>query len=313
VTHRSPVNPMLGLFSLMVVLATWSFGPTLSKQVTTYPIVSSSVRMVVASSAQWLICLALGIAPSRKLLARAAIPGAMFCVNNVLFFFALQHASVATTSLLGSLQPIVVLFVARPLFKEQVTRWDVSWTVVSMLGAGVAVVGANRGGKTVPTTVLGAVLGVGSMLAFCGYFLAGKLHNSHDSGAAPNPFAYMTAILTSSAITSLPFLFVSGHAGDVAHIDRHQAFALSLVIVIPTIGHLFLTFSHRHVDASLSSLVLLVQPISSALIAWWILGQRLVPAQGIGGLIVIGGIAAVTLRRRARLRLFEPDETLAPT
>ncbi len=301
---------MLGMLSLVGVLATWSFGPTLSKQVTTYPIVSSTLRMLLASSVQWLICLALGIAPSRRLLARAAIPGALFCVTNILFFFALQHASVLTTTLLGSLQPIVVLFVARPLFNEQVTMWDVSWTVVSLLGVGVAVFGANRGGTAVPTSLLGAVLGVASMLAFCGYFLAGKVQNSHSTEPPPNPFTYMTAILTSSAITSLPFLFLSGHAGDVPHISRHQAFGLALVTVIPTIGHVFLTFSHRHVDASLSSLILLVQPITSALIAWWILGQRVVPAQGLGGLIVLAGIAAVTLRRRSRAPLFEPAETL---
>ncbi len=314
-SHRPlrPVNPMLGMLSLMGVLATWSFGPTLSKQVTTYPIVSSTLRMVLASSVQWLVCLALGIAPSRKLLARAAIPGALFCVNNILFFFALQHASVLTTTLLGSLQPIVVLFVARPLFNEQVTPWDVSWTVVSLLGVGVAVVGANRGGKAVPTSLLGAVLGVASMLAFCGYFLVGKVQNSHTTEPPPNPFTYMTAILTSSALTSLPFLAFSGHMGDVPPISRQQAFGLVLVTVIPTIGHVCLTFSHRHIDASVSSLVLLIQPILSALIAWWILGQRVVPAQGFGGIIVVVGIAAVTLRRRSRVPIFDSDDALVAT
>jgi drug/metabolite transporter (DMT)-like permease len=294
----------------MAVLVSWSFGPTLSKQVTTYPIVSSSIRLLVAGGAQWLICLALGIAPSRRLLTRAAIPGALFCINNILFFFALQHASVLTTTLLASLQPIAVLFVARPLFNEQVTKWDVSWTVVSLLGVAVAVFGANRGGKAVPTSLLGAVLGIASMFAFCGYFLGGKLQNSRSDEPAPNPFTYMTAILTSGAVASLPFLFLSGHAGDVGRIDRSQMVGLALVIVVPTIGHVFLTFSHRHVDATLSSLVLLVQPVTSALIAWWILGQRVVPAQGVGGIIVVLGIAAVTLRRRSRVALLEPDTTL---
>ncbi len=298
--QRTPTNPLFGMLSLGVVLVTWSFGPTLSKQLTTFPLVSTAVRMVVAAAAQWLICLALRITPSRSVLRGAMIPGALFCINNILFFFALQHASVATTTLLTSLQPIMVLFVARPLFGERVTRWDVGWTVVSLCGAAVAVLGANANSKTVPTSALGASLGLASMLAFCGYFLSGKMQNSHHTNAAPNPFAYMTAILTWSAVTSLPFLLFSGHTSDLTRIDGAQAFALSLVIVIPTIGHVFLTFSHRHVDASVSALVLLVQPISSALIAWWILGQRVVLAQLLGGSIVVVGIGAVTLRRRAR-------------
>jgi drug/metabolite transporter (DMT)-like permease len=298
--QRKTINPSFGLLSLLVVLVTWSFGPTLSKQVTTHPIVSTAVRMVVAAVLQWAICIAFQIAPSRKMLRSTMLPGALFCVNNTLFFFALQHASVATTTLLVSLQPIVVLFVAQPLFGERVTRWDVSWTVVSLAGAAVAVLGANAGAKTVHTSLVGAGLAIASMLTFCGYFLVGKLHNSHLTDAAPNPFSYMTAIFTWSALTSVPVLVVSGHAVEVPRITRHQFVGLALVIVIPTIGHVFLTFSHRHVDASVSSLALLVQPISSALIAWWILHQRVVYAQLIGGVIVIAGIAAVTLRRRSR-------------
>lgn len=295
---RSAVKPVVGLLCLVGVLASWSFGPTLSKQVTTYPIVSSSVRMFLASSLQWAAALAFGIAPTRRLLRMTALPGALFCVNNILFFFALQHASVAATTLLASLQPIVVLFVAQPLFHEMVTRWDISWTAVSLLGAAIAVLGANRGGKAVPTTPLGAALSIASMLAFCGYFLAGKLHNSHGTETAPNPFTYMTAIFTWSAVTSLPFLILSGHAGDVPSINRNQFLGLLLVTVVPTIGHFFLTFSHRHVDASLSSLVLLIQPVTAAFVAWRVLGQSVVPAQGIGGVVVIAGIAAVTFRRR---------------
>jgi drug/metabolite transporter (DMT)-like permease len=293
------INPLLGMASLGGVLLAWSFGPTLSKQVTTHPVVSCSVRMVVACLLQWAVCVALNLKPSPALLRKAALPGALFCVNNILFFMALGHASVATTSLLTSLQPIVVLFVAQPLFGERVTPWDVSWTVVALGGAAVAVIGANAGRNTVPTSAYGVVLGLGSMLAFSGYFLVGKLQNSHATEAPPNPFTYMTAILTSSAVTSLPFLFLWGRAGDVTRIDIDQATALGLVIVVPTIGHLFMTFSHRHVDASISSLVLLVQPISSALVAWWILQQRVVWAQAAGGVIVVAGIASVTLRRRS--------------
>lgn len=298
--HAANSTPLLGAASLGAVLLAWSFGPTLSKQVTTHPVVSCAVRMVTAAVLQWMVCLVLKISPSRALLRKAALPGALFCINNIFFFVALGHASVATTSLLTSLQPIVVLFVAQPLFGERVTLWDVSWTVVALGGAAVAVIGANAGRKTVPTSALGVLFALGSMLAFSGYFLVGKLQNSHATEAPPNPFTYMTAILTSSAATSVPILLFWGRAGDVARINRHQAFALSLVIVIPTIGHLFMTFSHRHVDASVSSLVLLVQPITSALVAWWILHQRVVPAQGVGGLIVVAGIAAVTLRKRSR-------------
>lgn len=45
--------------------------------------------------------------------------------------------------------------------------------------------------------------------------------------------------------------------------------------------------------------MLLIQPMTSAFVAWWLLGQRIVIQQLIGAIIVIAAIAAVTLRRRS--------------
>jgi drug/metabolite transporter (DMT)-like permease len=215
----------------------------------------------------------------------------------VLFFLSLQNASVANATLLVSLQPVVVLFVAKPLFGEEIRVWQIICTLVALGGAAIAVLGGNSAGKARPTTLLGASAAIGAMVAFCGYFLIAKKANSRTNEAPPNPLTYLTAVITSSAITSIPFLLLSGHSSQVTHLTGTQAKALALVVLVPTIGHVSLMYTHRHINASLSSLVLLLQPISSALIAWWLLDQRIVAIQVVGAAIVLAAIAAVTIRR----------------
>jgi drug/metabolite transporter (DMT)-like permease len=232
-------------------------------------------------------------------LKKTFLPGALFCLNNVLFFFAIQHASVTNITLLVSLQPVVVILLAKPLFKENVTRFDVICTLIALGGAAFAILGANSGGKTTRTTLLGTVIALCSMLAFCGYFLLSKYENARNTTTPPHPLAYMTGIITAAAITSAPFMLLTSHLSGVVHLTAKQAQGLAWVVVVPTVGHLSITFAHRHVEASLSSLMLLIQPMTSAFVAWWLLGQRIVVQQLIDASIVIGAIAAVTLRRRS--------------
>jgi drug/metabolite transporter (DMT)-like permease len=289
----------LGMSSLLLTVVAWSFGPTLSAQATTYPLVSVFVRMFGALAMQWIVTLVIGKPPTTALLRTTFLPGVLFGLNNILFFFALQHANVANVGLLTSLQPVVVLLLAKPLFNEKVSAFDIACTAVAIFGTGIAVFGGNAGTTTRPTTLLGTVLAVLSMFAFCGYFLVAKRQNSHATVAPPHPLTYMTGIIAGAATVSVPFLVFSGHAGDLANITRPQISALALIILVPTAGHVALTFTHRHIDAKLSSLVLLIQPMSSALVAWWILHQPVVPAQAIGALIVMASIAAVTIRQRS--------------
>jgi drug/metabolite transporter (DMT)-like permease len=296
---RPPVHT-LGMAGLGLTLLVWSFGPTLSAKVSTHPIVSTFIRMTGAGFVQWVIVLAMKIPPSKAMLRRAMLPGALFCLNNVLFFLSLQNASVANATLLVSLQPVVVLFVAKPLFGEEIRAWQVICTLIALGGAAVAVLGGNSAAKAHPTSALGAVAALSAMVAFCGYFLISKKANSLPGEVPPNPLTYLTAVITSSAITSIPFLLLSGHTSQVVHLTAPQAKALALVVVIPTLGHLSLMYTHRHINASLSSLVLLLQPISSALIAWWLLDQRIVAIQVLGAAIVLSAIAAVTIRRADR-------------
>jgi drug/metabolite transporter (DMT)-like permease len=69
-----------------------------------------------------------------------------------------------------------------------------------------------------------------------------------------------------------------------------------LAIVVGIVGHVMMSWIHRYVGASRSSLVLLLMNVVSVGAAWPINGERISLVQVLGGLVVLGAVAAVVSR-----------------
>jgi drug/metabolite transporter (DMT)-like permease len=247
----------------------------------------------------WFLAYAIGRAPSKDLLRRTAAPGLMFAANIVVFFYALQHASVASVSMISALQPVVVLFLAGPLFGERVSRWDVSWTLVALVGVGVAVISSNSAKATTKTTAVGFVLSLATLFTFTGYFLLSKKASGHTTErVAVHPLSYMAGVLTTATLLVSPVCFIVVGPEALRVVSGRNMIWIALIVCVPSMGHLLMSWTHRYVPVSISSLAMLVQPMSAALIAWPINGQRVVPLQIVGALIVVGALGAVIVRRQ---------------
>jgi drug/metabolite transporter (DMT)-like permease len=88
-----------------------------------------------------------------------------------MFFSAVKLTSVAVATVIGALQPVLVLFVAGSLLGERVGRRMVAWTALAIVGVVVIVIGA---GVPAGDERLGDLLAVGSMVCWAGYFVASK-------------------------------------------------------------------------------------------------------------------------------------------
>ena len=297
-TPRRSRSGERGTLALTLALLCWSFGPPLSKRVGTAPLVTVFYRFWVAAILHWLIGFATGRAPDRAVLRRTALPGVLFAGNLVAFFYALHHASVANVALITSLQPVAVLFVAGPLFGERVSRWDVCWTLVALAGAIVAVVGSNSGRGRSHTTLLGLVLSVVALVTFTAYFLLSKrASQTAGSHAALHPITYMAGVLTTASIVLTPVSLVASGPASLTRIGHADLLWLVGIILVPSTGHLFMSSAHRSVPVSVSSLALLIQPVTVGLAAWLINHESLAPLQILGAVIVLVALGAVVSRR----------------
>jgi drug/metabolite transporter (DMT)-like permease len=58
-----------------------------------------------------------------------------------MFFSAIKLTSVVDATVIGAVQPALVLIAARPLFGERMGRWDAAWILLAIAGVTSAVVG----------------------------------------------------------------------------------------------------------------------------------------------------------------------------
>lgn len=221
---------------------------------------------------------------SLAVLWRSLPAGLFLALDMALFFSALKLTSVAVATVVGALQPALVLLVAGRFFGERVGRRVVVWTLVSIAGVAAVALGP---GMPRGEHLTGDMLAVGSLVAFTGYWLVSK----RVIGASADSERYTFGVMLVAAVAMTPVALLSGeHLGPVRPADWCW---LALLALVPGSGHLLFNFAHRVVDVSVSSVVSAGNPVVASLLALVVLGEPLDAIQVAGGIVAVLAIAAV--------------------
>jgi drug/metabolite transporter (DMT)-like permease len=276
---------------LGVVLLLWGLGPPLSKLITLPPLTASFTRLWTSSVAMVAMQAARGVRPSRRVMRGAVVGGVAFGFNSVVFFYAIANASIATITVIGALQPALVMFGAWRLFGERITRWGVGWTGVAIVGALVAVLGA---GAAVHSNAVGVACSVGSLLCMGVYFLASKAARA-TLGAGE----YVMGVMLWASLVATPVVAIGGGLAHLDEIDRFDWLWVVVMLIGPGVGgQLLMGWAVRYVPVSRSAMILLGSTVVSILAAWPIHGQRPTLFQVVGCAITLGAVGAILQRRR---------------
>jgi drug/metabolite transporter (DMT)-like permease len=237
---------------------------------------------------------------SWAILRRAAPSGALFGLNLALFFSAIKRTSVADVLILAALQPALTLFVAGPLFGERVTAHEIFWTAVSLGGVVLVIVGSTG---TPAWSLTGDLLAAGALLSWTTYWLLSK-RVRRDVPA----IEYMTSVTIGAALFMTPVWLISGQSRTM----RWQDWAWVLVFVGGAqAGHSLLAWSHAQVDVSISSLLILAEPVISPVAALIFLGEPLPAISIAGGLLAVLAVGEV-IRRATRTAKADVAPEVAP-
>jgi drug/metabolite transporter (DMT)-like permease len=74
--------------------------------------------------------------------------------------------------------------------------------------------------------------------------------------------------------------------------------AVSNGAISQLIGHSGYNWSLRHLDPLFVAVVSVGEPVLASLLGWWLLGEALDWRTGVGGLLILAGIALATLGAR---------------
>jgi drug/metabolite transporter (DMT)-like permease len=291
--HAPPKRPGLGVASAVTAVVVWGTSSVLIKQVDGLNGVAiSAFRLWVGALLIGAAFLASGGRISWRLLRLSFWGAAAFMADIVLFFSAVQHTSVANATVIGALQPLIMIVVAGPLFGERPHLADALWGVVAIGGVAVVVLGGDGGGANGLT---GDLLACGALIAWTAYFIASKTARTQLTS-----FEYLTGLSLVSAVLVVPVPFL---VGQPLGSPTAEAWALIAVIAVVNgaLGHFLMNWSHQHVPLVGISLLTLGIPVVSAAMAAIVLDEPLVALQVLGMAVVLGALGVVSVASARRL------------
>jgi drug/metabolite transporter (DMT)-like permease len=236
-------------------------------------------------------------------LMRLCLPGGLaFALDIAMFFSALKHTTVANATVIGALQPALLMLVVGRLFGERVTREAIVWTVVAIGGVGLVVFGSSGAPVWSP---FGDLLATGALFAWTWYFVA-----SRQARRDLSALEFLVGMTLVAAIALTPAAMLSGNRIDPGSVGDWAWIAV-LAVGSGGLGHLLISWAHDHIDLSVMSLLTLAVPVVATLSAALFLDEPLVAVQLVGLAVVLGALGLVVLRSVDDRRVDEGLE-LAP-
>lgn len=217
--------------------------------------------------------------------------GCFLALHFALWFGSLKFTTVASSTIILSLQPIVALAGGVVLFKERTTIPALLTMAIAVIGSimiGWGDLGLSR------QSIIGDFLSFLSVIAVVGYLLIGQRVVKTVSHWIYSfcVFAFACVVLTVyNFLTDVPF---GGYAA------REWGIFLLLAIV-PTFAHVINNWLLKYVNATTISMSILGEPVGATTLAILLLGERLAGWQIAGGILVLLGVFCYLLQSQNRI------------
>jgi drug/metabolite transporter (DMT)-like permease len=213
--------------------------------------------------------------------------GVFLAIDLVLWSHAIADVGAGIATVLGNLQVVFVTAAAWLLFRERPGRGF--FLALPVVLAGVVLVSGLADGPDGIRSLAGIEYGLGTSVAYAAFLLILR----QTSAATPHvagPLAEATLGAAAGAVV-LGLLFGSWQLGI-----GWQPFGWLLLLAMTsgTAGWLLITSSLPRLTAALSSLLLLLQPAASILLAAIILGERPSSLQLTGAALICAGVLAAS-------------------
>jgi len=253
------------------------------------PVASAFWRMALAAPFLWAWAFAVAkqdkAAGKRTDFARALVlAGIYFAADMALWHLSLHYTTVANATLLSNFAPIFIALWMWIAYRVRFARIFVIGMTFALIGA-IMLVGPNAGGETNGSgKLLGDALGLSSAVFYAAYQLVVK--DARNDYSTARLMAWSTTV---TGLALLPFaLTAPGEFWPAELTGWLPLLALALVAQIG--GQTVIAYAAAHLPANLTSVSLLIQPLTAAVAAWVIFQEAIGPVQMAGGALLLWGI-----------------------
>lgn len=217
------------------------------------------------------------------------LSGLFLAIHYVLWFESLRYTSVASSTVIVTLQPLFSITGGYFLFKERFTKG-------AIIGCFIAIVGCfliGWGDFRISSQAL-----FGDMLAFIAagvitaYFFVGR-HVRQNLSVVP----YSILGYGSSALFLAIYAF--SQQASFVHYSLHTwGDFLGLALIATILGQMIFNWLLKWLSASVISMSILGETIGTCILAYFILNETISLQQGIGIVIILSGLALFLLQTK---------------
>lgn len=216
-----------------------------------------------------------------------ALAGLYFAGDMATWHLSLHHTTVSNATLLSNLAPVFIALWLWLAHRMRFGRVFLAGMLIALCGAAL-LTAPNAAGASAPRpgsqALLGDALGICSAVFYAAYQLAIK--NARNAYSTARLMAWSTGI---TALALLPFALLADAPFWPAHMAGWLPL-LGLALVAQIGGQTVIAYGSAQLPASLSSVTLLVQPLTATIAAWALLREAVGPLHMAGGILLLLGI-----------------------
>jgi len=278
------------LVALILGACAIGFGPVLMRSTETGPAAAAFWRLFFALPFLAWPALKEGGMVSGRSMRPGLLAGVLFAIDLGAWHYAVAYTSVANATVLSNTTPVVVTVVAWLMFREKPARAFLFAMTLAMAGAFVMASAKGSGGHgTAP--LFGDLLALTAALFYGGYFVVVRL---------ARPFASTSQLMAWTSIAGAPVLLIAALLlrEKILPSDWIGWAACVGLGVMHVAGQGAIAWALGRLPASLTSVTVLIQPVVAALLGYLIFGERVVPLQALGALILLVGVVLAQRSQR---------------
>lgn len=211
----------------------------------------------------------------------STISGVFLAFHFILWFESLNYTSVASSTVLVTLQPLFAFIGTFIFFKERLSIKEILSGVFAVIGSVVISWGDFR---ISGSALFGDMLALIACALITAYLLFGQTVRKRVS-----LITYTFVVYSISSITLLLYVLINGN--KLIGYDSVNWLNFFLLALIPTLfGHTLMNWSLKWLSTSTISVAILFEPIGASVLAVILLNETILWTQIVGGLIVLSGI-----------------------
>lgn len=293
---RSVPSSRRGLWLIVGAATLWGTNGVVTQAIydlsSTNALSVTFLRMAIAALVLMLLCWRLLGRRVWRMKRRDALlmlcMGTMMAASQYCYFAAIAACGVTIATLITiCLAPVIVVLLAALFLREHITRKMLLALVCAVVGTAL-LTGTPSGRETFRNLLVGVCLSLVSATAYAIVILIGRALSSRYHSLQVNA--------TSFGSGALVLLGCSLVAPLVLKYPAVSWLLLLYMGCIPTaLAYILFQVGMRSTSATLTSMLTFCEPLTAAILAWLLFGERLSPPGILGALLMLGTIGLLAL------------------